>query len=189
MDIYLIRHTSIAAEPGACYGQSNVDLSGRFPEEKNHIQKRLPLSGEDAVYYSSPLKRCRILASALASGTVHLDERLQELDFGEWEGQKWDQISPESLREWMNDFVNTACPGGECYRELIERATEWWEEVIEKNDKTVVVVTHAGVIRCLLSYVLDIPYSNSFRLAIEPGSVSAVAVNDRSYTVEFINRR
>lgn len=188
MDIYLIRHTKIDVESGTCYGQSDVDLSRSFPEESKKVLSKLPVSVEDSVIYSSPLSRCRKLASLLDTTNIHFDERLKELDFGNWELEKWDKIDSKKLQKWMDDFVNVNCPGGESYLELTKRVTEWWEEIIQKDHEEVVVITHAGVIRCLLSYVLEVPYKNSFRLSIDPGNISAISVSGRRYSVKYINR-
>ncbi len=188
MDIYLIRHTSVDVDSDICYGQLDIDLSDRFPEESKEIREKLPVSMEDAVIYSSPLSRCHRLASELATADTHFDDRLKELDFGEWEGKKWDDIDSEKLQEWMRDFVNVSCPGGESYLDLKERVLDWWDELLEKDNEYVVVVTHAGVIRCLLSQVLEIPLSKSFRIAIDRGNIAAISVNDQRYTVKFINR-
>lgn len=188
MDTYLIRHTRINVESGICYGQSDVDLCSSFPEESKKVLSKLPVSVEDSVIYSSPLRRCYKLAKELTDEKVQCDDRLKELDFGDWELEKWEEIETEKLQEWMDDFVNVNCPGGESYLELTERVTEWWEETIKKDHEPVVVITHAGVIRSLLSYVLEIPYKNSFRLIIDPGSISAISVSGRRYSVKYINR-
>jgi alpha-ribazole phosphatase len=52
-----------------------------------NIKEQLPI---DATYYSSPLVRCKILASYLQSSDF--DSRLVEMNFGDWELQKWDDI-------------------------------------------------------------------------------------------------
>lgn len=188
MDVYLIRHTSIDIEPGVCYGQSDIDVSQSFPEDSTEVRSKLPASAVEAVFFSSPLQRCRKLASELTSKKIHLDERLEELDFGEWEGQKWDDIESERLKEWMDDFVNVPCPDGESYREMNERVIDWWEEIIGEDYETIIVVTHAGVIRCLLTHVLGISYSNGFRLVIDWGHISSISVNEQEYSVNFVNR-
>lgn len=188
MDVYLIRHTAIDIEPGICYGQSDIDVADSFPEEVEKVRSKLPAKSEKLVFFSSPLQRCKKLASALTDQKIHLDDRLQELDFGDWELQKWDNLEGDRLQEWMDDFVNVSCPGGESYREMNERIIEWWDELIEKDFEQVAVVTHAGVIRSLLSHVLGISYKNGFRLAIDWGHISAISISEHEYSVKFVNR-
>lgn len=188
MDLYLVRHTNVAIGPGICYGQSDIDVADTFDEESRQVRSKLPVSAEDAVFYSSPMKRCHRLAVKLAPKKVYFDERLKELDFGEWELKKWDEIKATELQKWMDDFVHVPCPGGESYMELSERVLQWREELIGQPHESVVVITHAGVIRCLLSHLLEIPYRNSFRLVLGKGSITAVSIHDRSCSVKYINR-
>jgi alpha-ribazole phosphatase len=163
-------------------------VSDSFPRESREVASKLPVSSDNAVFYSSPLRRCRKLATDLTDGTIHFDDRLKELDFGEWELQRWDEIDSGELEKWMKDFVNVRCPGGESFLELRDRVTDWWNELNEEDYEAVVVVTHAGVIRCLLCHVLEMPFSNGFRLTIEHGNMAAVSVSDNRYEVKFINR-
>ena len=41
MDVFLIRHTRTAVVPGTCYGNSDVDVAGSFPEEAERVRVRL----------------------------------------------------------------------------------------------------------------------------------------------------
>ena len=59
MEIYLVRHTETICEKGICYGQSDVNIVEPFDEIFDKIISELP---SEAVIFSSPLKRCVILA-------------------------------------------------------------------------------------------------------------------------------
>src|SRR5699024_11610506 len=122
------------------------------------------------VLFRSSRRRCCRLAVELAEVEVMTDDRLMELNFGGWEGQEWDDINEEELSEWMQDFVEVECPGGESYRRLYDRVTAWWKEISKIEQEKVLAVTHAGVIRCLLSHALGLPLENSFRLQVGYGS-------------------
>ena len=137
--------------------------------------------------YCSPLTRCRRLAEQLHS---HFEEdtRLQELNFGRWENQAWNDIDATELTPWMDDFVNVACPDGESYQMLAERAANFWKELTNKVDKQVALVTHAGPIRALLAHTLSLPLAHSFQLTVDYGSVSLVRVQNQLSTIQFINR-
>ena len=184
MDIYLIRHTAPDIPPGYCYGQHEVGLAPSWKEEFTRLLTKLP-DDWDRVY-CSPWPRCRRLAQQLASEPVE-DARLQELHFGRWEGQAWSAIPSEELTPWMDDFVNVACPEGESYRMLAERVGAFWEELMLLDLPRVAVVAHAGPLRALLSSALGLPLENSFRLAIDYGSVSLVRIQNLRATIQFIN--
>jgi alpha-ribazole phosphatase len=149
MEIYLIRHTTPEIAKGICYGQSDIALASTFEDEWNTIRDRLP-EKIDAVY-SSPLSRCRQLASKLGDwyGIPFIeDRRLAEMNFGEWELKRWDNIEQVALQEWMNNFREVRCPGGESYRDVLERVSDFVQTIQEQADKSIMIVTHGGVIKC-----------------------------------------
>jgi alpha-ribazole phosphatase len=185
MNVYLIRHTTPEVQPGTCYGQSDIGLKTTFAEETRMVRNKLPSSWNRI--YCSPLRRCRQLAEQLASSPM-VDDRLQELNFGDWEGCSWNGIALQELQPWMDDFVNVACPQGESYQRLSERVTAFWQDLPKNSLETVLVVTHAGPIRAILGQVLQLPLAHSFRLAVDYGGVSLVRLQNQYATIQFINK-
>jgi alpha-ribazole phosphatase len=188
MEIYLIRHTPVGIEEGTCYGYSDVALSTTFDLDHPLVKERLGEETAKGPFFSSPSQRCIILANKLCSSEVVIDERLRELNFGDWELKKWDSIDQDQMNKWMNDFVSEPCPGGESYLHLYARATDFYEELKKKNMHTAVVVTHAGIIRSILASILEIPLRKSFSLKLDCGRISKVSVNGSIDQVNFINR-
>ena len=169
MEIYIVRHTTPNIEKGICYGQTDLDVASTFEKEGENVLAQLPKK-IDAVY-SSPLKRCSMLASRLKNNPI-LDNRLMELNFGDWEMKKWDNIPLNEIQLWYNDFVNEPCLNGESYYELSLRAIECYEEILLLNHKVLVIVTHSGVIRSLLAYINTVELKESFdEFKIPYGSV------------------
>lgn len=188
MDIYLIRHTPIQIENDICYGQSDVALADKI------VQAQMPALPEDTVIISSPLQRCLELAKNLSHSPV-IDKRIMELNFGDWEMQKWDDINQESLQEWMSDYINIAPPGGESFQALFERCQDFWNDLITKEtSQAVVVVTHLGVIRALLAQVLEIPLEKSLCIQVDYGAINKFTyhtddkTNEAWITVEYLNQ-
>ncbi|MBI3259472.1 MAG: histidine phosphatase family protein [Ignavibacteriae bacterium] len=187
MDIYLVRHTSLNADKAICYGQSEVHLASTFLQEASDTAKLIP-DRHNAIFLASPVRRCVQLAEYLSRRPSQSDARLLDLNFGDWELKRWEQIDQTALDEWMRNAINLPCPNGESYTDLFNRAVAFFDEVTSKNHKTVVIVTHASVIRCLLMYVLAIPFEKSFDIRIAYGSVSKFTIEDGSIGVDFINR-
>jgi alpha-ribazole phosphatase len=170
MEIYFIRHTAPLIEKGICYGQSDVTLAASFEQERAQLNAQLPDSF-DAVY-SSPLMRCERLASTMTERPLTLDDRLKEVDFGDWEMQSWNDIPQPELDIWMKDFVNVSPPNGESMLDLQRRVLSWWKEVEQLSFERVAVVTHAGVIRVLHAHFENIPLDKSFgKFRIDCGGV------------------
>lgn len=160
MSIYVIRHTTPLIEKGTCYGQADIDVTEQFQEEAGIIRQYIPTDLQDV--YSSPLQRCRKLAEYLfPEYPVNLEHDLKEINCGEWELQRWDDIPHAVIDPWMNDFVNVCIPGGESYVHLFERATRCFDAVAATG-KTSVIVTHGGVIRSILAHITHTPLKDSF---------------------------
>ena len=188
MEIYLIRHTRVNVDTAVCYGNSDVELAHTFQSERNVIEQKLPLS-QEWVIYSSPLQRSVQLATALLPGVKPLiDKRLMEINFGNWELKKWEEINKQELTNWMNDFVNVQCSGGESYKNVYERSTEFFNDCISKKHKQVLIISHAGVIRSILALVLQMPLEKSFSLQLDFGKISKIKVHSKAHIViEYIN--
>lgn len=169
MEIYLVRHTTPNIEKGICYGQSDLDVIDSFDSEVSEIHTKLPLK-EITRVYSSPLKRCKRLAESFDLPII-FDERLQELDFGDWELKAWDDMSKEELNPWMEDFVNVPVPNGESYVMLQQRILDFYKNLPSNTDDIIVIVSHAGPIRALLSHLQKIALKDSFSIKLEYGEV------------------
>lgn len=178
MEIYLVRHTTPDIASGICYGHSDLDVTDTFDAEASEVQRKLESHGlmEDAVFYSSPLQRCFKLASSLTSAPIATDERLMEMDFGDWEMQAWDDIDEKTLRHWTDDFVNVSCPGGESFQLFYNRVANFIESIkLEGHDK-VVIVTHGGVIRSFFCYLGMTTLETCFEEKVEYGDVFRLGV-------------
>ena len=143
MILHLIRHPKPLIKPGICYGQ--LDISAENPASLAfELRQKIPL---DVPVWSSPLKRCRALAEALHPAP-QFDDRLMEMNFGEWEGRPWDEVPRAELDAWANDIAHYMPPGGESAFQVQQRLSDFFAK---NNSAEMALVTHAGVIKILLS--------------------------------------
>jgi len=172
--IDLIRHTKPNIEKGICYGQTDIELADSFEQEQLSTLKLLE-SHYDIVF-SSPLIRCKQLAECIPSNEFILDERLKEVDFGDWELKPWNNIPNNDIQPWFDDFVNIAPPNGESLVAMQTRVFNFIKYVNHSNykDKRIAVVTHSGVIRLIVANVLSMPLSDIFALEIGFGEVTTL---------------
>ncbi|NAS30306.1 alpha-ribazole phosphatase [Flavobacteriaceae bacterium R38] len=169
MEIYLIRHTTPKIDKGICYGQADLELIPNFKKEINEVLSKID-AFKNGIVYSSPSKRCSLLAKNI-SETVRYDDRIKELDFGDWELKSWDEIHQTDLNKWMSDFVNEQVPNGESYIWLFNRSLSFFNEVIQTKNEQVFIITHAGVMRSILSDILKMDLKDSFDIKINYGDV------------------
>jgi alpha-ribazole phosphatase len=188
VDIYLIRHTKTETVNGLCYGQSDVALADSFVTEARLIREKLPDLSADCLIISSPLNRCVQLAQTFLR-PIETDERLQEVNFGDWENQRFEDIDADFLKNWTENFVTISPPNGENFNDLCRRADSFWDELlVKKPAKQVLLITHAGVIRALLAHVLQLPPANAFKFRVDVGSVHKLQqINDYTY-INYVNQ-
>jgi len=176
MQIYLIRHTSPDIEKGICYGQADIPINELlFKEEFDLIKSKIPVIPQ--AFYSSPLKRCLRLAEEF-SPVAAQDTRLKELHFGDWELKSWKAIPTNALQVWMDDFVNQAVPQGENYRTLFNRTDSFLRDLLQQPLESAGLVTHAGNMRSIISWALDLPLENSFRITLPYGAVVHLEIHE-----------
>lgn len=164
MDIYLIRHTELNIPNGICYGQSEIPLKSSFPNEVNSIERKLKDISFN-ICFASDLERCMSLAFALGYFPIS-DKRLRELDFGDWELKPWKDIQGCEIHKWFNNYLDTKCPNGESFRELITRVDDFIRNCLDKNYSKVLIFTHGGVIRAMLHLLRHVPIEKVFDLEI-----------------------
>ena len=188
MEIFLIRHTSVDVPKGICYGKSDVGLNPTAETEIAKTVERLSTHCdiEKAIIWSSPASRCIALAKVIHH-EFQLEERLWEMNFGDWEMQAWNDIKREHSDPWMMDFVNVNTPNGESFKELSVRVNEFLDEIITQNHEQIILVNHSAVIRAIICRGLDLDLKNAFRMEVDYGSITKIVYKNGFWSVKFIN--
>lgn len=170
--LWLVRHARPLIEPERCYGRLEVAADAQATEEAARTlhQALLPLRGQLEIWHS-PLQRCEQLVYSLKSiepiFTSKLDARLQEMDFGNWEGQRWDDIGQAAVDEWAQNLALHAPGGGESLAQMLCRVQQALQQARRSTQPHMVWVCHAGVARCvqwLLQHGERPPQSHEWRL-------------------------
>lgn len=150
MALILLRHTRPVGAEGLCYGRSDLPLAECFAAHAARLASELP---PFARVLSSPLSRCLQLAQHLSAArgvALDTDPRLIEMDFGRWEGQRWDAIARHELDAWAADIEGANPHGGERVAELAARSRAALHDAA-RGPVPALVVTHAGVIKAALA--------------------------------------
>ena len=136
--------------PGTCYGRLDVPLApgwrGWAIEQADRLAATAPVR-----IWTSPASRCLSVADVLARrlGLEAIpDQRLLELDFGDWEGRRWEDVPRAALDRWAADPLGFRPPGGESGSALIERVGSF-ARALADDACSCVVVSHGGPLRLL----------------------------------------
>ena len=130
---------------------------------------------------SSPLQRCTDFAKTLADkmgAHLHVETPLQEIDFGAWEGKDigtvWQQHE-QDISQWSQNPTRYTPPGGEPLHAFAERVQASFQRVTQQyKGQSILLVTHGGVIRVLLTYILGMPLAYTNRFHVPYASMSRV---------------
>ncbi len=125
---------------------------------------------------SSPLQRCHSFAQHLHSKTntpLSVDHNWQEINFGDWEGKMADQINSDELMQFYQDPLNNSPNNAEDFSAFLSRINFAWEALLKEHaGKRILVISHAGVIRCLFNLFLDLPANKIFNLQLDHASLT-----------------
>ncbi|MFO6421581.1 histidine phosphatase family protein [Hylemonella sp. W303a] len=150
MKLWLVRHAPPLIASGVCYGASDVEADAeRTADCAARLAAELP---RGLRIHCSPLRRCTQLAQVLCTlrPDLHLrqDARLREMDFGRWEGVRWDDIPRAAYDAWTAHFATERFGGHESANELLQRVAAARADV-QAAGQDAVWVTHAGVLRAM----------------------------------------
>jgi alpha-ribazole phosphatase len=153
MRLTLVRHPAPLVAAGLCYGISDVPADpAALSAALATLAHALPHSAGMRIY-SSPLRRCTALSTALAAQLEmpppRLDSRLVEMDFGAWELRPWDRIARAEIDAWAADLAHYAPGGGETVLQVATRVALFLDALRRARVADAIVVCHAGTIRLL----------------------------------------
>lgn len=170
--LILWRHGQTEWNPlGRFQGQIDVALSDLGRQQAADIAARLAAVPPDALV-SSDLSRAADTAAALARLTglpMHVDARLRERFFGDWQGRRLPEIAerwPAEYARWQAGDPSPGC-GIEDAELLVKRAGEALREAADRfAGGTVVVATHGGAARAGIASLLGWPPEVQRTLAV-----------------------
>ena len=153
MKVYLVRHTSVDVPSGTCYGQTDVPLRASFEEEAAVCREAIRRIGIDFTrVYASPLSRCTRLAAYCGFPDAERDDRLKEMHMGEWEMQRFDEITDPRIQEWYQDYLRVRTTGGESFMDVLARVSDFLDH-LERTSGPVLIFAHGGVLVAAQVYV------------------------------------
>lgn len=181
--IHLVRHPRPAVDSGVCYGQTDLGLAESPVAAAARLRTVLPV---DCRVISSPLQRCLQLAQAL-SAAAETDVRLLEMNFGDWEGRRWDDIPRQDLDAWAAAPFDHAPPGGESAMAMAARVIAFAADLAPAGQE-LVLVGHQGPLRVLIAHWLELPRESWLKLPLDFAAGSCVELSAQGNRLLWLNR-
>lgn len=142
--------------------------------------------------YASPLDRTLETAAPIARRLgleVQVREEFGEIRYGDWTGLSVDELRQrKEWKQFLRFRSGTRVPGGELMVELQVRMVAGMERLrVAHPDQTVAIVSHGDPIRTALAHYLGMAIDLYPRLAVDPASVSIVAIGDEGARILRLN--
>nr|WSX20274.1 bifunctional RNase H/acid phosphatase [Streptomyces tubercidicus] len=196
--LVLLRHGETALTPEKRFsgsGGTDPELSAAGRRQAEAAATALAARGTIQAVVSSPLRRCRETAEAVAARLgleVRIEEGLRETDFGAWEGLTFAEVRerfPEDLDAWLGSARVAPTGGGESFAAVARRVAVARDKLLARYaGKTVLLVTHVTPVKTLVRLALGAPPESLFRMELSAASLSAVAYfSDGNASVRLLN--
>jgi probable phosphoglycerate mutase len=162
-----------------------VHLNETGKQQAQEAGNRLASLPVQAVY-SSPVTRCVETAEYIAPHfdlPIILSEEFGETRYGKWEGKKIKKLARKPSWQIVQFYPSRMrFPKGEALREVQFRAVQALEKLAAKHEsETVVVVSHADVIKLVIAHYIGVHIDLFQRIAVSPASVSVLHLSDKGF--------
>jgi broad specificity phosphatase PhoE len=192
--LLLIRHGEVEARyQGIFGGRIDMNLSPQGKRQARVLADYLRGKTIDAIY-ASPMKRVQqTLAPTLKNNRQNQTQvpEFREVDFGDWTGLNWITVRDKyqfPVHEWLDQIAHPGAPGGENGRQFRRRIEPALRKIIREHPgKNVAIFCHGGVIRQMLSILIDIPLPKTNSFEVEYASITQVALHSHMAEIELLN--
>lgn len=198
MTVILLRHgRSVSNTAHTLAGRSEgVELDAKGVSQAGALVERLAGLPITALV-RSPLLRCRLtlepLAAALGLEPL-IDERLSEVDYGQWTGRQLGELVKEPLWTVVQQQPSAAVfPDGEGLAQVQARAVaavrDHDRRLAEEhgNDVLWVACTHGDVIKSVVADALGTHLDSFQRITADPASMSVIRYTPARPFVVHVN--
>jgi alpha-ribazole phosphatase len=174
---------------GVFYGWTDCHISEKGVAQAEDLADILQGVDFDAVI-SSNLSRAVVTAAIVSGYTpdeIKMDDRLRELNFGDWEGLHLNEIKQrhkEAWDKWGSDWKNTSPPRGESFFEIYNRVKSSIEDILsEYKGKKVLIVSHHGTMRIIPMVLLGLTADAYWSFTAEHGRYSHYEIDGTGHCI------
>lgn len=192
--LILVRHgTTICNEGGVFSGFTDSILSEKGKAQAIKLAQYLKDENIDRIY-TTPFSRTKETVKKLAEiKSIQIEERsqLNEIDFGDFEGLSFKGIEkeyPEEIEKMINEGFEYKYPNGESLVDTFMRVKNEVKRIINDNqNSTVLICSHGGTIRNIISYLLCEDYKYHWNFRIDNCSITEIEVDNNFAVINKLN--
>lgn len=192
--LFVVRHGATEWSSARRFaGWRDIPLSEDGRRQCEAVARALAES-QPAAVWASPLERARVSAEILAKPhrlAVRLDEAFREMSFGQWEGLTRQEVAarfPRDWEVWRTSPTRFSAVGAETLAAVAERVAAGLDAVRNEHDgQTVILVSHAMVVRLLVLAALGLGLDRLWTVEATPGGISELEYRKDWVTLHRMN--
>jgi broad specificity phosphatase PhoE len=189
--LHLVRHASYDGLGQILAGRTPIAINASGRSEADAVAAALA-DRRLAAILSSPQLRARQTAEAIASRqgrTVTIELGLDEIDFGGWTGRSFaDLVDDPAWRAFNNVRSLAPVPTGESMLAAQARAVATVQRLLASfPGSEIAAVSHADVIKSVLTFVLGMSLDLMHRISLAPASRCVLSLEDETPRIHAIN--
>ena len=164
-------------------GMTDIELSEEGLRQAECAAKRFKNIKIDKIY-ASPLKRAMKTAEKIAAEKgleIISEDDFREIHFGEWEGKTVPELTEkygESYTNFIREPHKYGFPGEGSVENVINRIKPGIDRLIAEDEGNVLIVSHGGIIRLMIMYIMGLDSSWFTKMWINNTGVSIIEIKD-----------
>jgi len=172
MKITFVRHAEVIEKyQGKYNGHIDIPLSQNGKKQAKELAKKLQHINFDKIYCSDLLRAKQTLEAFSYDKEPTYTNRLREKSWGKDEGKSFDEIQAQGIKYINFQQWITALDGEDIYRYKEKIKEYFYETILLKNEcKNILIITHSGVIKTLISIINNISLEESFKINLSYAS-------------------
>lgn len=182
--LYFMRHGETVWNTERRYqGMTDIELSEEGLRQAECAAKRFKNIKIDKIY-ASPLKRAMKTAEKIAAEKgleIISEDDFREIHFGEWEGKTVPELTEkygESYTNFIREPHKYGFPGEGSVENVINRIKPGIDRLIAEEKGNVLIVSHGGIIRLMIMYIMGLDSSWFTKMWINNTGVSIIEIKD-----------
>ena len=182
--LYFMRHGETVWNTERRYqGMTDIELSEEGLRQAECAAKRFKNIKIDKIY-ASPLKRAMKTAEKIAAEKgleIISEDDFREIHFGEWEGKTVPELTEkygESYTNFIRDPHKYGFHGEGSVENVINRIKPGIDRLIAEEKGNVLIVSHGGIIRLMIMYIMGLDSSWFTKMWINNTGVSIIEIKD-----------
>lgn len=194
LKLILVRH-AITEDNKGCKLSGHIDsiLSEEGKKQIKDLNKFLQLEKIDKIYTTTSSRTKYTVEEIAQERNIEIIEKdtLKEISFGDFEGLDFNEIKdryPDEFQKMIDEGYNYRYPNGESLVDSYNRVVKEIKEIVNNNDnKNILICSHGGTIRNILTYLISNSYNYHWNFRIDNCSVTTLEIDNGFAVINNMN--